>query len=146
MFYRKAGGTACPTVQRLRNGRVVAVAGLHHHAFALGGDFQLAESRPGVGFVGRVAQAVLAAQFFLDLLVDLFERHFLRDFKEAAAGFFGDALKDFLAVAARLPLGWHSPAASSAASHAGASKTGGEIGGLLIDEVDGVHQLSLIHI
>src|SRR5579863_1207860 len=98
---------------RFSGRREVAVARLHGEAFAFRGHFDFAES-PAVGFIGRVSQVVLAAQFFLYLLVNLIDRHFLRDLEKRAAGFFRDPLQDFLAVAPRLLLPW--PAAASHSS------------------------------
>src|SRR5258706_585677 len=65
--------------------RVVAVSGLHDQTGFLYG--QLNFSIPCSRF-RRVSQAVLVAQLFLNLVVDLFDRLLLRYFKEPAAGFF----------------------------------------------------------
>jgi len=42
----------------------------------------------------------LVAELFLDLVVGFFDRLFLRDFEESAAGFTGELLEDRLAVRA----------------------------------------------
>src|SRR5580700_2182026 len=52
--------------------------------------------------VGRIAQAVLAAQFFFDLAVDIVHRLVPGDLEHAPAGFGGDLREDLLAVHALL--------------------------------------------
>src|SRR5258706_5651657 len=64
--------------------RVVAVSGLHDQVFFL--HTQLNFSIPRARF-RRVPQAVLVAQLFLNLIVDLLDRLLLRYFKETATGF-----------------------------------------------------------
>src|SRR6202035_860009 len=80
----------------------------------------------GVGFVGRVAEDVLAAEFLVEVGVDFVQSFLLGDFKEAPAGIFGDLLEDFFAVGARFLGAARIAAASSshsAAAHARSSET-----------------------
>lgn len=80
---------------------VVAFAGLEE-AFPVFGQVD-EELVVAVGVVsGTEAEAVLGAEFFGDLLVDVGERLFFSDGEDAAAGFVGDALENFLAVDALL--------------------------------------------
>src|ERR1700719_1371457 len=74
----------------------------------------------GVGFVGRVAEDVLAAEFLVEVGVDFVQSFLLGDFKEAPAGIFGDLLENFFAVGARF-LGAAGIAAASSASHSPAA-------------------------
>src|ERR1700692_1276617 len=53
-------------------------------------------------FVAGKAHAVLSPQFLDDAGVDFTDRFFFRHLKKTAAGFFGDALHNFLAIAMRL--------------------------------------------
>ena len=56
----------------------------------------------GVAFVGGVGEAVLVTEVFVNFGVDFVERLFFGGFEEAAAGFLGNLLEDFLAVGALL--------------------------------------------
>src|ERR1700676_997427 len=74
-----------------------------------------------VALVGGVGEAVLVAQVFFNLGVDRVNGFFFRDFEQAAAGFLGNLLEDFLAVGALfLP---RKPTAAAAAAAAAASTT-----------------------
>src|SRR5260370_2732290 len=55
-----------------------------------------------VALVWGVGEAVLVAQFFLDLRIDCVDGFFFGDFEHAAAGFLGDLFEDFLALGALL--------------------------------------------
>ena len=70
----------------------------------------------GVGLVWRVADDVLAAEFLVEVSVDPVDGFFFGNFKETAAGDFGELFEDFFAVGARL-FGAARVAAASAASH-----------------------------
>jgi len=80
---------------------VVAVAGLDGElalVLAGEGEVDLVVALRGGIRVGRVAEAVLAAQLLADLVEDAGDGFFFGDLKHAAAGFLGDALEDLLAV------------------------------------------------
>src|ERR1035438_6556316 len=86
---------ACPT----RLARVVAFAGLHHQHLLLGGEVNAAVLAVVGAALGSVADAVLAAQIFLDGFVDFVDGHALGNLEEPAAGFARDALQHCLAAA-----------------------------------------------
>ena len=71
---------------------------MHDQVFLLSrqADFVIADA--GVRTVGRIANAVLIAQLFLNLGIDLLDGFLLRNFKEAPAGFPRKLLQDFFAV------------------------------------------------
>src|SRR5437870_1267682 len=77
--------------------QIIPLASLHHVILLFGREMKLMIAQSGTR-VGRVAQAVLAAQFLFDLPVDLVDRLFLGDFKQASPGLAGDLRQDFLAV------------------------------------------------
>jgi hypothetical protein len=52
----------------------------------------------GVGLLGRVAENILVAEFFVEVRIDFVESLFLGDFIETAAGSFSDLLQNFFAV------------------------------------------------
>ena len=80
---------------------VVAVAGLDDEVLLFGdGELKLVVA-DCVALVERIGEAVLVAQIFLNLRVDLFHRFFLGDLEEAPARFSGNLVEDFLAVGAR---------------------------------------------
>ena len=65
--------------------------------------------------VGSVAQAVLVAEFFLDLGIDFADGLLLGNFKHAGAGFLGDSLQHLLAIGGGLPRLGLRPGVTSAA-------------------------------
>jgi hypothetical protein len=67
--------------------RVVSVSRLHHQIFLLGSQMDPAVTRSRIGLIGSVAKAVLAAQFVLNLSVDLVDGLFLGILKKPCAGF-----------------------------------------------------------
>jgi hypothetical protein len=79
---------------------VEAVAGLDLGVFLFHGEMELVIADGGVGLVGGVAKDVLAAEFFVEVRVDFVESLFLGDFKETAAGSFGDLFENLFAVGA----------------------------------------------
>jgi len=77
---------------------VVTVAGLNDEVFLLGDDelnFVVADC---VAFVRGVGEAVLVAQVFLNLRLNLVDRILLGDLEKPPARFLGNLLEDFLAV------------------------------------------------
>ena len=77
---------------------VVAVAGLNEQSLLVEAEIDLVVSGGG-GFLGRgVAEPVLGAKLFGDLVVDLGHGQVLLDFEETATGLLGHALEDFFAV------------------------------------------------
>src|ERR1700726_332889 len=77
---------------------VVAVACLDEEALLVEGEIDLVVAAGGGVLGGGIAEAVLGAQLFGDLLVDLGHVQILLDLEEAAAGLLSHALEDFLAV------------------------------------------------
>src|SRR5271157_1704580 len=73
---------------------IVALAGLQDDLFARRGERDFVEIGVRVARLGRVTEIVLAAQFFLNLLIDVVDGAFLGDLKEAAAGLLGQAFQD----------------------------------------------------
>src|SRR5205807_6057102 len=92
----KVNGNRGEPAGRLALG-IIPFAGLHDVVLLFGCEMKLMVAQFGIR-VGRVAQAVLAAQFHFDLPVDLVNRLFLGELKEAPTGLAGDLCQDFLAV------------------------------------------------
>src|SRR4029077_5403313 len=67
--------------------RVVSVSRVPHQIFLLGSQMDPAVTRSRIGPIGSVAKAVLAAQFVLNLSVDLVDGLFLGILKKPCAGF-----------------------------------------------------------
>ncbi len=84
--------------------------------FLFHGQVELVVAGGGVGFVGRVAEDVLAAEFLVEVRVDFVECFFFGDLEETPAGGFRKLLEDFLAVGARF-FGAAGIAASPSAAH-----------------------------
>ena len=102
---------------------VEAVAGLDLGVFLFHGEMELVVADGGVGLVGGVAEDVLIAEFFVEVSVDFVESLFLGDFKETAAGSFGDLFENCFAVGARFFRAAGMAAASAAHSAAAHSTT-----------------------
>jgi hypothetical protein len=79
---------------------VEAIAGLDLGVLLFHGQVELVIADGGVELVWGVAENVLIAEFFVEVRIDFVQSFFLRDFKKAPAGCFGDLLKDFFAVGA----------------------------------------------
>src|ERR1700738_4471825 len=77
---------------------VVAVAGLDEEALLAESELDPVVAAGGCVLGGGVAEAVLGAQLFGDLVVDLGYVLILLDLEEAAAGLQCHALEDFPAV------------------------------------------------
>src|ERR1700738_2122054 len=77
---------------------VVAVAGLDEEALLAESELDPVVAAGGCVLGGGVAEAVLGAQLFGDLVVDLGYVLILLDLEETAAGLLGHALEGFLAV------------------------------------------------
>src|SRR5579862_5454108 len=92
-----ASGTRPASACRVLSFEVIALAGLDHVVLLLHREMKLVITQRGAG-VGRVAQAVLAAQFLFDVPVDIVHRLLLGNLEHAPAGFGGDLREDFLAV------------------------------------------------
>src|SRR5207302_2350919 len=84
----KVNGNRGEPAGRLALG-IIPFAGLHDVILLFGCEMKLMVAQFGIR-VGRVAQAVLAAQFHFDLPVDLVNRLFLGELKEAPTGLAGD--------------------------------------------------------
>jgi hypothetical protein len=148
---------------RLLSG-VVTVAGLDEEALLAEGKFDLVVAGGCGVLAGGIAEAVLGAQLFDDLIIDLGYILILLDLEEAAAGLLGHAFKVFLSVdvasgiiaasiaATRISASWVTSArvASAGIAAAGVAATristtgvaatvlGAILVGLFAFEVDGV--------
>src|SRR5438552_3797191 len=121
----------------LRSG-VVAVSGLNHEAVLLDREMDLPITGARFECIGRVADVVLIAEFFLDIAVDLFDRLFLGHFKKAAAGLFGKAFENLLAIRALdVAAAWIAAAATTHAAYSGAAEAAQRF---VIREQNGIHQ------
>src|SRR5579859_470920 len=89
---------APPGANPLLPPEVVTVAGLHYEIFLLGDDEMNFVVADCVAFVRGVREAVLVAQIFLNLGVNLVDRLLLGHLEKAPARFLGYLLEDFLAV------------------------------------------------
>ena len=76
---------------------IIALAAPYNHTLPLDCDLDLTVSALCVG-VGRIAEAILAAQLLLDFAVDLVERLLFSDLEVSAAGLSGDLLQVFLSI------------------------------------------------
>ena len=77
---------------------VVAVAGLDEEALLVEGEVDLVVAVGGGVLAGGVAETVLGAKLFGDLVVDLSDVLVFLDLEETSAGLLGHALEDLLAV------------------------------------------------
>src|SRR5438445_6727692 len=92
-----------PTQPDLNLGaRVIAVAGTHGEPLRLQRNLNLAKLARPARLVGRVSDAVLVAQLFFNLAINILDRMLLGDFEVASAGFLGHSLQDLLPIG---PLG-----------------------------------------
>ena len=79
---------------------IEAVAGLDLGVFLFNGQVELVIAGCGLGLAGRIAKDVLAAEFLVEADVDFVESLFLGNFKESAAGGFGELFENFFAIGA----------------------------------------------
>src|SRR3981189_3169642 len=84
---------------------VVTVAGLDEETLLVEGEIDLVVAAGGGVLAGGVAEGVLGAQVFGDVVVDLYSVLIFLDLEEAAAGLLGHALEDFFAVRAVAAVG-----------------------------------------
>ena len=120
MGRREAGGLPFCFCDGLLGLQVEAVAGLDLGVFLFHREVELVIAGGGVGFVGRVAEDILAAEFFVEVGVDFVDGFFFGDFEETAPGGLGELFENFLAVGAWF-LGAARIAPASAASHSTAA-------------------------
>ena len=119
---------------------VIPVSCLHDQVFLFSREKNFVVTRCGVCRARGVAQAVLIAQFVLNLAVDLFYRLLLGNFEESAARCLRDLLEDFLAIRALL-LGISPGPTSAASAHSPhAVSTVSSPVGVLIGKKDGIDQ------
>src|SRR5271157_2580993 len=104
---------------------VVPIASLHDKVFLLCGQRDFVVRDSGVGWIRRISQTVLIAQFFLDLAERFINGVLFGSRKEPSAGFLGESHEDFLAVRPRflrtrirISTAVPAHAASHSASHA----------------------------
>ena len=102
--------------------QIIPLAGLHHVILLLNCDVKLVIPVCGTR-VRRVAQAVLAAQFVFDLMIDLVDRLFLGDLEHSASRFGGNLRQDLLPVRPLLREALIAPAAPAIGTPAPAIRT-----------------------
>jgi hypothetical protein len=77
---------------------IISVSSLHKQTFLFGHKTDLMITRPYIYSVRGIAQAVLAAELLLSLVVNLLYELFFGDLKESSSRFFGKPLKNLLAI------------------------------------------------